>query len=634
MSFILRQISKRVGGPDIVRERPLPAEEPVIGRGSDCDIQLTDLAVSLRHAVLKQSSPGRITVESLGGENFEANGKFVTSASLAIADSPVLGFGNHVLTLSAGADGAVLVLATARENTAAAFSADDQKRAFSLKYALFSQRQIAWITGVLILLACILFPVAVFIHGHNEYPTVAGAAYKQWSSGPLSPGHHFLEKNCESCHQKAFVPVKDNACLSCHQEGLNKLATAHLASQVRGLGSPFPPDPAGDHAPRNRLMAAAPPDPNLARRINTWVANTFSHPGNRCASCHTEHVGSGKGVDAGMAHAPITPDQIKRNDCKDCHTGMAQRLAGAGTPTTLGDVPDWGRHPDFRPVITTGFKGKEPILVKTALSANLIEKDGLIFGHDVHLLATGGVARQAIDLGKANGYGAPLTCANCHKGAPDGGFVKIDMPRDCGVCHSLTFTRKNGVDQQLPHGHPDKVIAALKLFYAHQPNFSVAPVAFIGRPGLRGGTPRAGRAANYVADSVRNAFEPGGTCYTCHTIVKPGVPGALNYGVAPVRLTARYLPWGDFNHNVPEHRQDANGATTCKTCHKAQSSKLSQDVLLPKIAECDTCHGKTKAQTVAAAGSDCTQCHGFHNPGLPATGRRRDLAQNALIRTH
>ena len=114
MSFILRQISKRVGAPDIVREKPLAAPEPVIGRGSDCDIQLTDLAVSLRHAVLKHSGPGRVTVASLGDQNFEANGKFVHSASLALAESPVLGFGSHVLTLSEGENGTVLVLATAR----------------------------------------------------------------------------------------------------------------------------------------------------------------------------------------------------------------------------------------------------------------------------------------------------------------------------------------------------------------------------------------------------------------------------------------------------------------------------------------------------------------------------------------
>ena len=110
--------------------------------------------------------------------------------------------------------------------------------------------------------------------------------------------------------------------------------------------------------------------------------------------------------------------------------------------------------------------------------------------------------------------------------------------------------------------------------------------------------------------------------------------GSLEYSIQPVRVTSRYLPWGDFNHNVPEHHKDAAGADTCKSCHKAESSKLSSDVMLPKIAECDTCHGKTKAETPMAAGADCAECHGFHNPGLPASPRRRELAQNALIRTH
>jgi hypothetical protein len=624
MSFILRQISKRVGAPDIVREKPLTAAEPVIGRGSDCDIQLTDLAVSLRHAVMKHGAPGRVIVEALGAENFEANGKFVTRADLVVADSPVLGFGNHVLTLSPGENGAVLVLATARENTAAVFTAMDQKRAFSLKYALFSQRRTAWITGVFILLACLIFPIGVFVADHDQ---LAAIAHRQWSSGPLSRGHHFLEKKCTACHQKAFVSVKDSACLSCHQAGLNQQAAAHLASRTRNLGSPFPPDPAADHAPRDRLMAAVPPDPNLARRINSWVAATFSHPNNRCASCHTEHIGSGRAV-AGKTPAPVTPNQIKRNDCKDCHTGMTQRLAD----TKLLDAPDWGRHPDFRPVIIVGFDGDRPRLEKIALSLRPQQKTGLIFGHDVHLSATGGVARQAVGLGKARGYGEALTCANCHRAAPDGGFVPIEMPRDCGACHSLAFARKNSTDQLLPHGHPDQVVAALRAFYAAEPQFSSGPDTFLGRPGLRGAV-RPVAAVDRVAAGVRAAFAPGGTCYTCHTIVKPPVPGALNYGIAPVRLTSRYLPRGGFNHNVPEHRQDANGAPSCDTCHKVKSSTLSQEVMLPGIAQCGTCHGKTKAQTTTAAGSDCAECHGFHNPGQPASPRQRELAQSALIRT-
>ena len=268
-------------------------------------------------------------------------------------------------------------------------------------------------------------------------------------------------------------------------------------------------------------MAAAPPDPDMMRRINSWVAANFSHPNDRCASCHTEHVGSGKAAAAGKTPAPVTPDEIKRNDCTDCHTGLKDRLPD----TKIADVPDWGHHPDFSPVITTGFTGDTPRLERIALSAMPVEKEGLIFGHDVHLSATGGVAREAVELGKARGYGAALTCANCHRAAPDGSFVAIDMPRDCGTCHSLVFARRNGADQLLPHGHPAQVVAALKAFYAGRPNFSSTPELFTGRPGLRGAAPHAERAVDYVADGVRNAFEPGGTCFTCHTIVKPGRRG-------------------------------------------------------------------------------------------------------------
>lgn len=625
MSFILRQITKRVGAPDIVREKALAAVEPVIGRGTDCDIQLSDLAVSLRHAVLRQTGPGRISVQSLGAENFEANGKFVHQADLNLANSPVLVFGSHVLALTPGDNGAILVTVTARETTAAD-TASDQKHAFSLKYALFSQRQIAWITAAAILLACLIFPIGLFVIDHNRHQMISSAADRQWSSGPLSPGHHFLEKDCEACHRQAFVSVTDSTCLSCHQADLNKQARAKIVSLTRNLGSPFPPDPAADHAPHDRLMAASPPDPNLIRRVNTWVTTTFSHPNNRCASCHTEHVGTGQ-AESGNEPAPVTQNELKRNDCKDCHTAMSQRL----TDTKLPDVSDWGHHPDFRPVITVGFDGDKPKLEKIALSSAPVEKEGLIFGHDVHLSVTGGVARQAVELGKAAGYGAPLTCANCHRPAPDGGFVPVEMKRDCGVCHSLAFIRKNGVDQLLPHGHPDQVVAALKLYFAHEPHMTSGPETFLGRPGLHGIFVPA-QAVDNVAANVRAAFEPGGTCYTCHTVIPPADKHSLNFGIAPVKLTSRYLPWGDFNHNVTEHHQDANGAPNCDTCHKANSSKKAEDVMLPRIAECGTCHGKTRQETVAAAGSDCAECHGFHNPGQATSARNQELARSALIR--
>src|SRR5580698_1135849 len=84
VKFVLRQIMRRTGGGDIVRTRALATAEPVIGRGSDCDIVLADLAVSLRHAVLRAGAPGHVIVEALGDVRFEVGGTFVNRAELAL----------------------------------------------------------------------------------------------------------------------------------------------------------------------------------------------------------------------------------------------------------------------------------------------------------------------------------------------------------------------------------------------------------------------------------------------------------------------------------------------------------------------------------------------------------------------
>ncbi|HEX5775955.1 MAG TPA: FHA domain-containing protein, partial [Caulobacteraceae bacterium] len=110
MSFVLRQIAQRAGGGEIVRTRELTAAEPVIGRGADADIQLGDLAVSLRHARLRMTGPGRVEVEALGPTGFELDGEEVARAELKPADGPVVGFGSYRLALSAQGDDVVVTV--------------------------------------------------------------------------------------------------------------------------------------------------------------------------------------------------------------------------------------------------------------------------------------------------------------------------------------------------------------------------------------------------------------------------------------------------------------------------------------------------------------------------------------------
>ena len=249
---------------------------------------------------------------------------------------------------------------------------------------------------------------------------------------------------------------------------------------------------------------------------------------------------------------------------------MSQRL----TDTKIPDVSDWGHHPDFRPVITAGFDGDKPRLEKVALSSTPMEKEGLIFGHDVHLSATGGVARQAVELGKAAGYGAPLTCANCHRPAPG---WRLCAGRDEAGLRRLPLAGLHPQERRGPAfaARPSRSGGGGAQGLFRQP---AAHVLWAGCLPGTAGTCMAyscpARPVDYVAANVRAAFEPGGTCYSCHTVMPPADRNSLNYGIAPVKLTSRYLPWGDFNHNVPEHHQDANGAPNCE--HLSQGQKLRQ----------------------------------------------------------
>jgi hypothetical protein len=87
--------------------------------------------------------------------------------------------------------------------------------------------------------------------------------------------------------------------------------------------------------------------------------------------------------------------------------------------------------------------------------------------------------------------------------------------------------------------------------------------------------------------------------------------------VATVRLSQSYLTRGGFDHSLPAHVKDANGRALCASCHAAERSDNADDLLVPGIGKCTACHGKTRQETPAAAGSDCAECHSWHAPGRP-----------------
>lgn len=592
--FHLKLITERAAGGDpIVRERTLLGPALSIGRASDNDIVLADLSIDPQHAKLRFSGSGRVTLESVSGLSFTLNGRSTQSVEFAVASGAVAVFGEYHLTFGAAPDDGASVTVTREVH-------DDHPSPslFSLKAPVFGRRNMAWTLGGGILLLCLLVPLigTLWLSHLQIHPD------QQWSSGPLSKSHAFLEKDCKSCHTNAFVAVRDEACISCHKAGLEVAAEAKMLARSKDGGSPFEPRLVVDHAAHDKLRKAAPLPESFGPKIGAIVQRAFNHPTDRCASCHIEHTKPAKGqvVDVKV---PLQdkPTLVVVQDCESCHSQLKMRLGN----TELIDTPNWGRHPGFRPLIMTSA-GEKPTFQRVALTGVPQEKNGLIFPHKMHLDPLGGVARQAMELGKANGYGSALECASCHaRDAAGTGFRPIEMEKDCGACHSLAYARVGGVLKKLPHGELQKVVDTLS-----GRNLSMSNVSDRIRPGTIRPTAFAATGAGAHAAT----FSKGGACYDCHTITWAGD----SVRMAPVKLTQRYMPRGAFDHSVPEHGGPGTskaGGFECVDCHKAKTSEKTADVLIPDLGTCAKCHGQPKTKTAAADDADCTTCHSFHAPG-------------------
>jgi hypothetical protein len=626
VTFAIRTITRSAGGEDIVhRPQVVEAEEVVVGRGADCDVRLADLAVSLRHARIRQTGPSRVLVESLGSEPFEADKRFTNRAELDLAAKPSLVFGSHVLSLSVSAeDASVLVDVTRRDTGPETASAANEDKIFSLTGQPVGKRPVAWTLAIVALALFLAWPITAYIvhanrHIHADQP---------WSSGPLSKSHAFLSRNCQACHVKAFVSVRDEACLSCHQASRNPEAARQVAANEAAWGGPTQVSLVHEHAAPDLLRDATPPPRNATGRIQAAFRLGFNHPNNRCASCHLEHLADApvKASAAGAAPAPprphATPVLRMVDGCADCHDKLRERL---GT-TTLRDVPDWTHHPEFRPLIARSpIGGMTPVLDRISLVEKPSDYTGLIFSHQTHLSPTGGVARMAVALR----YGAAgLACADCHRPAAGGkGFQRVEMTRDCSACHSLAYAPgPGGAPRLLPHGRPAEVVATLEQYYggggAARQAAAEASMGFFDSVGhlFSGGGQRPEPAA---ATKIRALFAPHGLCAECHTPVAPADPASLDYRIRPIHLTQRYLPWGDFDHRTPAHKEDAEGRPTCDNCHRVVDSTGSSEVMLPRIAQCAECHGKTKEKATQAASGDCAGCHSYHAPGMETSKAER-----------
>ena len=299
-----------------------------------------------------------------------------------------------------------------------------------------------------------------------------------------------------------------------------------------------------------------------------------------CGSCHADHRGR------------VRLAEVADGRCEQCHASLRTTDNRVTIAEHVG--PLRGSHPEFA--------AKRP---------GVRDRTALRFNHAVHLKK---------DLRGPDGP-TTLACATCHverearraSGAvrkeqpPRGGLMaRVTYAQHCASCHPLYFDPL--VDAQAPHDTTDKVraavVAALGAFIAAHPDQ-------IGRP-----DPARGRIpVNFPApfpSSARNAAEWlamrsaaverllwNKTCAECHVLER--AQGSAPPREVPTNAPQVWMPRARFDHRP--HRLAA-----CATCHAAETSRETSDVLMPSIDTCRACHKETNG-----ARSGCFECHQYHD---------------------
>jgi predicted CXXCH cytochrome family protein len=383
------------------------------------------------------------------------------------------------------------------------------------------------------------------------------------------------------------------------------------------------------------LLAKALPNDTL---WNTGrISHVHQHFGNQCRACHTAPfemvsnetcIGCHRNTRAhtAMDHAPAGMSLLENGRCGRCHKEHNETLSlkpshqalcvnchgdldkHGELQSALADVTDFGEnHPEFRPtVLQQGEWWRIPVGAR-----DLAHEGGLKFSHAAHL--------------KAGGVDAPdgkrvLDCGDCHRPEPGGAYMlPVDMKRDCQTCHRLNFDPA-APDRTVPHGDLPQLLNFLNEFYALQAlkggyESADAPVTVKRR--RRPDERVSGReqqdalhwAETKAQSMIREVVETR-TCATCHTVTADP-QSEFGWTIDPVHQPARWLRLARFSHAKHDSRP-------CAECHAAKKSERAEDVLLPGIEDCRSCHGGAKAQDKYA--STCTVCHKFHLDEMPPYG--------------
>jgi hypothetical protein len=394
-----------------------------------------------------------------------------------------------------------------------------------------------------------------------------------YTPGPVSTKHAIFGHRCVDCHEvgmrdgkQYYGAVTDAKCITCHDGPL------HSGRQVF-------------HG-NNKLTAEV----DLIKTVDgkEVVVKEKIEVGNpTCASCHTEHKG----------HAQLA--RIDDQHCTQCHENLQvdesiklASLKDRGARKTRTGIKSFNNgHPNWH-VLESG------------------DKSQIMFNHSVHIAEPKQLKGDAaVAFGRAEG--STLTCTDCHKPDRYRAYMEpVTYNKHCASCHTLSFPSSVNITAAVPHGRADLVAAMIKetvsdalLQNGGKPPKKKVKKRVAGKEKVveeDDPTPPEEWRNNAITQSTKPLMD---ACLKCHIIDKdkPKDDKGLPNIVDP-KLPAIFLTSAIFDHEP--HR-----VVSCESCHdKASASKLTSDVLLPGINNCQTCHKES-----GGARNGCSECHVYHD---------------------
>jgi hypothetical protein len=321
---LLVRISRDRQGQAAREEHQIAGEELSIGRGDACSIPLPDPRANLHFATIKCGVDGALLIDG-EGTLIHIDGAYEHSAPLNEGSRIALGpyeflveklGGKHDLTISVELVHPLPIESVIRNIPPR-----------SLTETGLSKRKLSyWMAGIILAvflglpLLTALSPVVRSAVTHSPL-----SPSRLWNPGAVSPGHSAFGSQCIKCHEAPFLPVRNEACLSCHKE-----TGQHLAD-------------------------------------STVDKHVFKE--SRCTECHWDHQNS----------RPIAMQGS--GECVLCHGDVKARHADTNIP----DIHDFSNHPDFRLAFKAGINAADVKRVVQTDTRHLVENSGLEFPHDMHV---------------------------------------------------------------------------------------------------------------------------------------------------------------------------------------------------------------------------------------------------------